>query len=60
MRYKIKVPASVPELRKKGEHFFHSTYIGAEAIIGHGYLQYIAGVTFFFIVVSIFITPRED
>lgn len=60
MRYKIKVPATVPELRKKGEHFFHSIYIGAEAVVGHGYLQVIAGVTFFTIIIAVFITPAED
>lgn len=40
--HEIRLPGTKQEWHHKMDHLTHSTYVGAESVLGHGVLQYAA------------------
>jgi hypothetical protein len=41
-KLKVRLPHTRAEWVHKGEHTFHSSYLAAEAVLGHGILAWLA------------------
>jgi hypothetical protein len=44
----------------KGEHLFHSAYLGIVSVEAHGFYRYAAGVTLFFIVADFLLSFAKE
>lgn len=49
----VKIKVTKETLVHKGEHFFHSSYLAAESLLGHGPLQWLAAGALLMVLVGI-------
>lgn len=49
----VKIKVTKETLIHKGEHFFHSSYLAAETVFGHGALQWLAGGALMMVLLAI-------
>lgn len=56
---RLRFPRSLHELRDKGEHVFHMTYLGFTYVEGHGMHAATAGILFLVVLSGVFIGGGE-
>lgn len=52
-KHEFRLPGTKAEWHHKMDHFMHGSYVGAEAALGHGVLQYLAGGMFAVLILGV-------